>query len=198
MELLLHSIQLDWPVLLPILICSILTIMVAIDRAAFYNANKRNVIEFIPKLQKELAKNNLMGAQNLAVQCGGIIGEVTEEGVRILSEQKKGFSRSFDIAAALATRKLEHRLTILGTIGGVAPFLGLFGTVVRILYTFQDLASQAFGLGVAIVAVVCYNTFQSTVRRFEDDFQLIKLLFLSFVDSEEEDKLKSQSSVALG
>jgi len=212
MELLLHSIQLDWPVLLPILICSILTIMVAIDRAAFYNTNKRNVIEFIPRLQKELTRNNLMGAQNLAVQCGGIIGEVTEEAVRILSEQKKGFSRSFDIASALATRKLEHRLTILGTIGGVAPFLGLFGTVVRILYTFQDLASQgnqsaavamgigsaliatAFGLGVAIVAVICFNSFQSIVKRFEDDFQLIKLLFLSFVDSDEEVKVKSSSS----
>lgn len=215
MDLLLHSIQLDWPVLLPILICSVLTLMVAIDRYSFYNANKRNVIEFITRLQKELSNNNLMGAQNLAIQCGGIIGEVAEEAVRILSEQKKGFSRSFDIASTLATRKLEHRLTILGTIGGVAPFLGLFGTVVRILYTFQDLASQgnqsaavamgigsaliatAFGLGVAIIAVVCYNTFQSTVKRFEDDFQLIKLLFLSFVDSEEETKIKSQSSVAL-
>ena len=214
MELLLHSIQLDWPVLLPILICSILTIMVAIDRAAFYNTNKRNVIEFIPRLQKELTRNNLMGAQNLAVQCGGIIGEVTEEAVRILSEQKKGFSRSFDIASALATRKLEHRLTILGTIGGVAPFLGLFGTVVRILYTFQDLASQgnqsaavasgiasaliatAFGLGVAIVAVIFYNSFQSIVKRYEDDFQLIKLLFLSFVDSDEEAKLSSPTSNA--
>ncbi len=212
MDLLLHSIKLDWPVLLPILICSILTVMVAIDRAAFYKENKRNVIEFIPRLQKELQKNNLIGAQNLANQCGGIIGDVTEEAVRILSEQKKGFSRSFDIASALATRKLEHRLTILGTIGGVAPFLGLFGTVVRILYTFQDLASQgnqsaavamgigsaliatAFGLGVAIIAVVCYNTFQSTVKRFEDDFQLIKLLFLSFVDSEEDIKVNSASS----
>ena len=84
MELLLHSIQLDWPVLLPILICSILTVMVAIDRAAFYKANKRNVIEFIPRLQKELARNNLVGAENIANQCGGIIGEVTEEAVRIL------------------------------------------------------------------------------------------------------------------
>ena len=216
MELLLETMKQDWWVLLPIVLCSILTVMVAIDRASYYNANKRNVIEFIPRLQKELARNNLNGAQNLAIQCGGIIGEVTEEAVRILSEQKKGFSRSFDIAAALATRKLEHRLTILGTIGGVAPFLGLFGTVVRILFTFQDLAAQgnqsaavafgigsaliatAFGLGVAIVAVVCYNGFQSTVKRFEDDFQLIKLLFLSFVDSTEEVKIEStSSSVAL-
>ena len=215
MELLKESILLDWPVLLPIFLCSIATIAVAIDRYLFYKANKRNVIEFIPRLQKELAKNNMLGAQNLAIQCGGIIGEVTEEAVRIFSEQKKGFSRSFDIASALATRKLEHRLTILGTVGGVAPFLGLFGTVVRILITFQDLAAQgnqsaavatgiasaliatAFGLGVAIIAVVCYNLFQSTVRRFEDDFQLIKLLFLSFADSEEEASLQNKSSVAL-
>ena len=203
MELLLHSIQLDWPVLLPILICSVLVVAVAINRWAYYQKNRRDVVEFIPKLQKELLKNNLNGAQNLAVSVGGVVGEVTEEAVRIFAEQKSGFSRSFDIAANLATRKLEHHLTILGTIGGVAPFLGLFGTVVRILYTFQDLAVQgnqsaavamgigsaliatAFGLGVAIVAVICYNSFQAIVKRYEDDFQLIKLLFLSFVDGEE-------------
>lgn len=215
MDLLLHSIQLDWPVLLPILICSILVVAAAINRISFYNKNKRDVVLFIPKLQKELAKNNLVGAQNLAIQCGGVIGEVTEEAVRIFSEQKSGFSRSFDIAASLASRKLENHLTILGTIGGVAPFLGLFGTVVRILYTFQDLATQgnqsaavamgigsaliatAFGLGVAIIAVICFNSFQAIVKRFEDDFQLIKLLFLSFVDSEDETSTGKSQSIAL-
>lgn len=215
MELLLHSIQLDWPVLTPILICSILVVAVAINRYSFYNKNKRDVVQFIPKLQKELAKNNLVGAQNLSIQLGGVIGEVTEEAVRIFSEQKAGFSRSFDIASTLATRKLENHLTILGTIGGVCPFLGLFGTVVRILYTFQDLATQgnqsaavamgigsaliatAFGLGVAIVAVIFYNYFQSVVKNYEDDFNLIKLLFLSFVDSNEEVITKSSSNIAL-
>ena len=215
MELLLHSIQMDWPVLLPILVCSILVLAAVINRLSFYNKNKRDVVLFIPKPQKELAKNNLVGAQNLAIQCGGVIGEVTEEAVRIFNEQRKGFSRSFDIAASLATRKLENHLTILGTIGGVAPFLGLFGTVVRILYTFQDLATQgnqsaavamgigsaliatAFGLGVAIVAVIAYNTFQATVKRYEDDFQLIKLLFLSFVDSDDDTTTTSSSNIAL-
>ena len=108
----------------------------------------------------------------------------------------------------------EQYLSILGTIGGVAPFLGLFGTVVRILYTFQDLASKgnqsaavasgiasaliatAFGLGVAIVAVICYNSFQAIVKRYEDDFQLIKLLFLSFVDSTGDSKMESPTSSA--
>ena len=154
----------------------------------------------------------MQSAESVAIQCGGIIGNVSEEAVRIFAEQKKGFSRSFDIASALATRKLESHLTILGTIGGVAPFLGLFGTVVRILYTFQDLATQgnqsaavamgigsaliatAFGLGVAIVAVVFYNSFQAIVKRYEDDFQLIKLLFLNFVDSDDDTKIESSAS----
>jgi len=213
MELLLHSIKLDWPVLLPILICSILVVGVVMNRFLFYKENKRDVVLFIPKLKRELAKNNLQGAERVAQDCGGAIGELTEEAVRIFSEQRSGFSRAFDIAAALEVRKLESHLTILGTIGGVAPFLGLFGTVVRILYTFQDLATQgnqsaavamgigsaliatAFGLGVAIVAVIFYNSFQSIVKHYEDDFNLIKLLFLSFVDSEDETKTTASASM---
>ena len=213
MELLLHSIKLDWPVLLPILICSILVLGVVMNRFLFYKENKRDVVLFIPKLKRELAQNNLQGAERVAQDCGGAIGEVTEEAVRIFAEQRNSFSRSFDIAAALEIRKLESHLTILGTIGGVAPFLGLFGTVVRILYTFQDLATQgnqsaavamgigsaliatAFGLGVAIVAVIFYNSFQSTVKHYEDDFNLIKLLFLSFVDSEDTSKPTAGASM---
>lgn len=213
MELLLHSIQMDWPVLLPILICSILTVAVAINRYTYYSKNKRDVVKFIRGLKTELLNNRLEAAKNLSIQTGGVIGEVAEEAVRIFGEQKGGFSRSFDISANLATRKLEKYLTIIGTVGGVCPFLGLFGTVVRILYTFQDLASQgnqsaavamgigsaliatAFGLGVAIVAVILYNLFQSTVKRFEDDFQLIKLLFLSFTDSEEKEQQENRALV---
>jgi biopolymer transport protein ExbB len=176
MELLLHAIEQDWAALLPIVFCSVLVVAVAITRISFYNDNKRDVVLFIQRLQKELLKDNLEGAQILS-------GEVSEEGVRILAEQKHDFARSFDISIALATRKLEKHLTILGTVGSVAPFLGLFATVVRILYTFQDLATQgnqsaavamgigsaliatAFGLGVAIIAVVLFNSFQSIVKK---------------------------------
>lgn len=215
MELLWNSIAMDWPVLLPILVCSILVLAVVINRFSYYKKNKRDTVLFIKRIKHELDKNNIDGARNIAIQCGGVIGEVTEEAVRIFEEQKNGFSRSFDISAALASRKLENHLTVLGTIGGVAPFLGLFGTVVRILFTFQDLAAQgnqsaavasgiasaliatAFGLGVAIVAVIFYNSFQSIVKRYEDDFQLIKLVFLSIVDSNDESTTPSNANISL-
>lgn len=210
MELLLEACKQDWAVLLPIFICSIMAVAVTINRFLYYKSNKRDVNQFIVRLQRELARDNLDGALTLSEQLGGIIGDVSKEGIRVLREQKKDFSRSFDISSNLATRKLEKHVSILGTIGGVAPFLGLFGTVVRILYTFQDLATQgnqsaavatgiasaliatAFGLGVAIIAVVFYNWFQSTVSRFEDDFQLLKLLFLNFADKSEDAKESEQ------
>lgn len=60
------------------------------------------------------------------------------------------------------------------------------------------LIATALGLGVAIVAVIFYNYFQSIVKRFEDDFQLIKLLFLSFVDNNDEVTLAgNQTNIAL-
>ncbi|MBE7706469.1 MAG: MotA/TolQ/ExbB proton channel family protein [Cyanobacteria bacterium SIG30] len=211
MNLLIESIKMDWPVLTPIFICSILVVAVAINRITYYKKNERNIGDFIQNLQRNLAKNNIAGAQRLSTQLGGIISEMVDEGLRIYTEQKSGFSRAYDISSSLATRKLEKNLSVLGTIGAVAPFLGLFGTVVRILYTFQDLAMQgnqsatvasgiasaliatALGLGVAIVAVVLFNWFQSTVTHFENDFKLIKLVFLSFIDSDEEVKIDNNT-----
>lgn len=214
MELLIEAIKMDWWILLPIFVCSVLVVGVVISKWSFYQKNQRDITLYMRELNKDLSQNDLNAAKNTAYRCGGVIGEVIEEAVRIFEEQKNGFSRSFDISAALATRKLESHLSILGTIGGVAPFLGLLGTVTRILFTFKDMANSgqmgqaadvmsgigsaliatAFGLGVAIVAVIFFNSFQSIVKHYEDDFQLIKLLFLSFIDSESEPQSKYQSS----
>ena len=214
MELLIEAIKMDWWILLPIFLCSILVLGVVISKWSYYQKNQRDITIYMRELNRDLSKNDLTAAQNTAIRCGGVVGEVIEEAVRIFSEQKSGFSRSFDISAALATRKLESHLTILGTIGGVAPFLGLLGTVTRILFTFKEMAGSsqmgqaadvmsgigsaliatALGLGVAIVAVIFFNSFQSIVKHYEDDFQLIKLLFLSFVDGEAEPQPKYTST----
>lgn len=206
MELIWFAITNDWAVLIPILICSVLTVGVAIERWYFYNKNKRDVVQFIHRLQRELQRGSLENAQLLSAQLGGVIGEVSEEGIRVLAEQKGEFDRSYDITTNLACRKLEKNLSILGTIATIAPYLGLFGTVVRILFTFGDLSkagnasgapeimfgigsaliATAFGLGVAIAAVALNNYFQTIVNRYEDDFQLMKLLFLSFADNHPE------------
>ena len=103
MELLLESIKMDWPVLLPIFACSILVLGVVISKWSFYQKNQRDITVYMRELNSVLSKNDLSAAQNIAIRCGGVIGEVIEEAVRIFSEQKNGFSRSFDISAACAS-----------------------------------------------------------------------------------------------
>ncbi len=184
---------------IPITICSFLLVAVIIERSVFYNKNNRDISRFIHNLQTQLEKGNLESAQMLSSQMGSVIGEVAEEGVRLLAVQKEDFSRAYDITVNLVTRKLQKYLPILATIGAVAPFLGLFGTVSGVIKSLfrmslgaegaslamigeisDALIATGYGLAIAIIAVVSYNLFTNIVKRYGDDFMLLKLLFLSF------------------
>ena len=82
--------------------------------------------------------------------------------------------------------RLADRLNILATVGSVAPFVGLFGTVWGIMRSFTAIAAEqnsslavvapgiaealfatASGLFAAIPAVIAYNRFSHRIRRFE-------------------------------
>jgi len=89
-------------------------------------------------------------------------------------------------AAALEIDNISDRLNILATIGSVAPFVGLFGTVWGIMRSFTGIAqaqnsslavvapgiaealfATAIGLFAAIPAVIAYNRFSHGVNRIE-------------------------------
>ncbi|AXB77551.1 protein TolQ [Novosphingobium sp. P6W] len=86
--------------------------------------------------------------------------------------------------------KLSDRLNFLATVGSVAPFVGLFGTVWGIMKSFFDIGQQqnsslavvapgisealfatAIGLFAAIPAVIAYNRFSHRVNGFEGRLQ---------------------------
>ena len=51
--------------------------------------------------------------------------------------------------------KLQRRLTVLGTLGSITPFIGLFGTVIGVMHAFKDLASTtAAGAGASTKIVL--------------------------------------------
>jgi biopolymer transport protein ExbB len=192
----------DWFASIPIAFCGIITLAVAIDRAIYYSRNQRDLGSFIRRLQQDLEQGNIDGASNLAKQVGGLIGLMTEEGIRLLKHHAKNFSNAFDISSSLYVRDLEKRLSVLATIGATTPFLGLFGTVVGVIVTLKLLGQQGgqsqavvigvakaliatgFGLIVAIIAVILNNWFNSMVKGFENDFQVIKLTLLDYINSQ--------------
>jgi biopolymer transport protein ExbB len=202
MELIRFAIVHDWAVLSPIIFCSVVALAVALERWRFYRKNRRDVVEFIPVLQRAL-QHSLDQGQIESAKLGGLLGQVSEEGIYTLAKHKGNFERSFDITVSLAVRNLERHLSILGTIATISPYLGLFGTVVRILLTFGEMSqasgaaaapqimfgigsaliATACGLGVAIAAVALNNYFHTLVSHYEEDFQLLKLVFLGEAES---------------
>ena len=98
----------DWFAFWPITICSILTVAVVIERSLYYSRNKRDVTTFIQRLQRELERGNLEGAQSLANQLGGVVGEIAEEGIRLIAVEKEDFSRAFDITANIVSRNWKN------------------------------------------------------------------------------------------
>ncbi|HEV2865677.1 MAG TPA: protein TolQ, partial [Allosphingosinicella sp.] len=93
-------------------------------------------------------------------------------------------------AVSAETDRIASRLNILATVGSVAPFVGLFGTVWGIMRSFSDIAGEqstslavvapgiaealfatALGLFAAIPAVIAYNRFSFAVNRFEARLQ---------------------------
>ncbi len=104
-------------------------------------------------------------------------------------------------ASVVEVNKLEKRLPILATTASVAPFVGLFGTVMGIMFAFQGigqtgstnlgvvapgiadaLIATAAGLVAAIPAVVAYNHLSNRVRLFASEMDDFAMEFLNIAE----------------
>ena len=115
----------------------------------------------------------------------------------ILTEKVKSV---MDVAIDKEVEKYENKLTFLATVGSVAPFIGLFGTVWGIMNSFQSIAisrntslaivapgiaealfATALGLLAAIPAVVAYNKFSSNSRKYTQKLENFTQTFISII-----------------
>lgn len=138
---------------------------------------------------------------------------VFRDGVNEFERQKHKGKESADallvIERALARsgreelKKAESQLPMLATIGAISPFIGLFGTVVGIMSSFQQigavgnanlstvapgiaeaLLATALGLFAAIPAVMAYNLFHTRLRNLKGDLENFCLDLLAVLRSQ--------------
>jgi biopolymer transport protein ExbB len=108
-------------------------------------------------------------------------------------------NRALERVKERETRNQRRGLAVLGTTAAATPFIGLLGTVVGILGTFQmlkggtvtineigpkiseALVSTALGLGVAIIAAMSFNFFTARVEQFVIDMNDVSSEFIDYV-----------------
>ncbi|MFP5210807.1 MAG: MotA/TolQ/ExbB proton channel family protein [Acidobacteriota bacterium] len=174
---------------------SIWSLAVMIDRYLYFSAARKQSREFAPKVAGALKDSKLEEAIKIADRSKkSHLAEVVTSGLQefrasagaATAETIESSSRALQRAEAIVHAKLKRGLSVLATIGATAPFVGLFGTVVGILHAFDQIATQktsgigavaggisealvttAFGLLVAIPAVMAFNYFTGRVEAFD-------------------------------
>ena len=195
----------EW-VLWILIAASVLSVAVIIERYLVFRKHAGDVTGFMDVIQQNLEKGDLAKAIQTASQDKTTAGRVAAAGLQHIS---KGAAAVEEVVRAALIRErmlLEKRLIVLGTLGNNAPFVGLFGTVLGIIKAFNDLAmtgqagvtvvmsgvsaalvATAFGIAVAIPAVVANNYFQTRMKETLNDTESQSRVILAHLKKEKTD-----------
>jgi biopolymer transport protein ExbB len=192
----------EW-VLYLLLLLSIVSIAVILERFRFYRAAQSDLKKFRQSVRNAVEHGKWDDAVKIAEKQQVKNKNETpdlESGLTLAllnsRDQKAGPDILTEVAADSMIRakiEWEKNLAILATIGSNAPFVGLFGTVLGIIKAFHDLSQQAatgaqavtagisealvataVGILVAIPAVVAFNLFQRKVKAAVSEAEALK------------------------
>ena len=172
------------PVLAFMILLSIYCVALIWERWKFFSKATGGYRDFLSRVRAAAAAGKLQDAASMAKLHKGLAAGVvtaTLSGPTHKEERQRNAQR----AVGRAVSELESGMSTLGTIASVAPFIGLFGTVIGVMRAFKDLASAAgagpglvavgisealvctaAGLLVAIPAVAAFNHFNQRISRF--------------------------------
>jgi biopolymer transport protein ExbB/TolQ len=167
----------SWVLWLLVLL-SVLSIGVMIDRALWFRGRVADTERLMRELRGAFERDELERFEAKYKDNPAVAAQITLAG---LAERKRGAEA---VAEAMQGERVRWRgaadshLIVLGTLGNNVPFIGLFGTVLGVVDAFEHLrqhtaaaedetldliaralAATAFGLLVAIPAVIALNYF---------------------------------------
>jgi len=176
------------PVMWPLLICSIVTVATALERLFFIiRESSRRKPQLVEKILERVEHHDLDGAIKIGSDNRDFVARVL---TFALAHRAESFSSAVLRAANLELKKFNRGLAVLDTIVTLAPLLGLLGTVTGMIHAFgllggrqldapeaitggisQALIATAFGLSIAIVALIPLNFLNSKLEEARHDIE---------------------------
>ncbi len=172
-------------VMYPLVICSLIVWAVIFERFWSFFRISRGLKSFHLEAMNSLLRNDLDALKRQCQQSSQLpTANLILTALDRLGSKDQWLRASWRDALErrrqVLNQELRQNLWLLGTIGSAAPFIGLFGTVVGILRSFQEMArtgaggfavvasgiseslvATAAGIVVAVVAVMSFNAFQT-------------------------------------
>jgi biopolymer transport protein ExbB/TolQ len=147
-----------------LLIMSVYSIAIMVERYLTYTAAKKQSREFAPRVAQALKNNRIEEAINISDKHRkSHLAMVVSSGLQefrahdetsasdVSGDTIEASKRALQRAIAIKTAEFKRGLSGLATIGSTAPFVGLFGTVFGIINAFRGM-KNAESAGIAAVA----------------------------------------------
>jgi len=169
-------------VMVPIILCSILTVAITLERLWTLRGQRVVPEELTDKVWQWVENRSLSDKQIMALQQHSPLGRILAAGLANRHRDRAVMISAIEDAGRHVVHDLERFLNTLGTIAGISPLLGLLGTVTGMIRTFkaitvsgvgdpttmasgiaEALITTAAGLMVAIPALVAYRYLRSVV-----------------------------------
>jgi len=166
----------------PLAMGSVLTLWILVERLWRFRGIAQATRKLTHETIEKLVRRDLAGARGLCEASKAPIAKIFLEAMRWRNIALEDLERVIATSRQEAAAGLKRGLWVIGTIGSLAPYVGLFGTVVGIIRAFQDMAEHgaggfevvaagisealvatAAGLFVAIVALLFFNYLQVRV-----------------------------------
>lgn len=179
-----HAFEAGGPLMFVIAIFGVFTALFILERfISLYSGRQTIPAEYVKALRASIARGSFEDAERLALQTKSPLSPIVARGCEII--RKGGFEEEIqarmDEELSRAIYKMDRRSGFLSMFGNVATLVGLLGTIVGMIQSFAAVAQAnpmdratllskgiaeamnctAFGLIVAVPALVCYAIFQN-------------------------------------
>ncbi len=135
----------------PLGLASVITLTILLERMWRYQGMNSQIRKVTRGTIELLVRRDVNQARTLCEESDAAIAKIFIEAMRWKNIAIEDLERVLSTARQEAVTDLKRGLWVIGTIGSLAPYVGLFGTVVGIIRAFQDMAAQGVG-GFEVVA----------------------------------------------
>ena len=132
-----------WAWMLPVLVCLVIGLAVAIERILFLTFSNINSKKFIAKVEDALNKNGIEAAKEVCRNTKGPIASIYYQGLDRYDQGLDAVEKAVVSYGSVQTGQMESGLSWIGLFIALSPMLGFMGTVVGMIDAFDQI--QAAG-----------------------------------------------------